>query len=126
LGVILVVEPDFCDLGCPPALESYIEIDSSASVTSALTRKSKKSWVWMHFKKLPNVKALHALCLLYNKDVFYTATHSNGMLERHIKRHHAQFFQEALKASMKKKMSTCSSRGYSIFNRLLHHELPQL
>jgi hypothetical protein len=106
LGVITAAdaaEPDFCDLDSPPALESYIEIDSSASVTSDLTRKSKKSWVWAHSKKLQDVKAMHALCLLCNKDVFYTATHSTGMLEWHIKRHHVRFFQEALKAGVKKK-----------------------
>lgn len=103
LGVILEPELDLGDVDSPPALESYIEIDSSASVTSSLTRKGKKSWVWMHFKKLPDIKASHALCLLCNKDVFYSATHSTGMLERHIKRHHARFFQEALKAGVKKK-----------------------
>jgi hypothetical protein len=45
---------------------------------------------------------LHVFCLLCQEDVFYTGTHSTGMLERHVKRKHSELFKQALGTGAKK------------------------
>jgi hypothetical protein len=47
--------------------------------------KEKPSWVWSHFRKPVDKHAKHVFCLLCQANVFYTKTHSAGMLERHVK-----------------------------------------
>jgi hypothetical protein len=63
--------------------------------------KAKVSWVWTHFKSIPGNET-NMLCLLCNKEVYYTFTQSTGMLERHVKRKHPKGFLEAIKSGMKK------------------------
>jgi hypothetical protein len=85
-----------------------VDPDDSVSFLSPppVSRKNSSttisSWVWSHFKRPTNKKDAHVFCLLCEKNVFYTASRSTGMLERHVKRHHSRFFQEALKSGAKK------------------------
>jgi len=80
------------------------ELESGRNSNVAST--TKKSWVWKHFKKTPAISACKVFCLLCEKDVSYTVTHSTRMLERHIKRCHAQFDHEALQTGEKKTVET--------------------
>jgi hypothetical protein len=83
----------------PDVVISYL---SSPAMLRKNSSSSKLSWVWSHFKRPSNKKDAHVFCLLCEKNVFYTASRTTGMLERHFKRHHSRFFQEALNSGAKK------------------------
>ena len=101
-GIEVDVDIDDTDIGNENEGENIHNNCSSLCTTSSLPSKRKPSWVWSHFKKPVERKAEFVYCLLCREDVFYSRTHSTGMLERHIKRKHPGFFKEALKSGVKK------------------------
>ncbi len=75
---------------------------SSPPVMRKNSCTTKSLWVWNHYKRPTKKKDTQVFCLLCENNVFYTASCSTGLLERHVKRHHLRFFQEALKSGAKK------------------------
>ena len=95
------------------------ENDSSANNLSYLSSSRRKpSWVWSHFRRPVDKHAEHVFCLLCQEDVFYTGTHSTGMLERHVKRKHSELFKQALRTGAKKvpkiEVSQVSMEGFVV------------
>ena len=72
------------------------------SLSYLSSSRRKPSWVWSHFRRPVDKHAEHVFCLLCQEDVFYTGTHSTGMLERHVKRKHSELFKQALRTGAKK------------------------
>jgi hypothetical protein len=66
---------------------------------------SKKcSWVWAHFNRSETKKEF-ALCLLCNKEVYYSKDYSTSMLSRHINRFHKPVYTQHLVAEADKKLA---------------------
>jgi len=65
---------------------------------------TKCSWVWAHFKRSEG-KTEYALCLLCNKEVYYSKDYSTSMLSRHINRFHKPVYTQHLVAEADKKLA---------------------
>ncbi len=67
-------------------------------------RMPKRSWVWSHFKPIMTNKD-HAFCVLCSENIFYGASRSTGMLERHIQRRHPKVHSDMLKARSQERLA---------------------
>jgi len=67
----------------------------SSQINSVGPSKKKKSWVWDHFNPVEGQSYI-VCCILCSEHINYGASHSTGMLERHIRRHHPKIHTDIL------------------------------
>ena len=91
LDTINISESTIEDLITAPT--SPVQVVKKRKVYSSTNTTA--SWIWCHFKKL-DMKKEFALCLVCDKEVYYSKNYSTSMLIRHVQRHHKQLYQEHL------------------------------
>jgi hypothetical protein len=68
------------------------------------------SGIWHHFNKM-EIKKESALCILCNKEVYYSKNYSTGMLIHHVQRHHKQVYQQHLSSKAEEKIVSQSRQS---------------